>query len=272
MSTLQPLQSPLTATLAPNRGLLSEDRLIMTHYPMLLDSGWCDEVARRLGALQLEPYQATVGSSAFAPIPKLGPALFEYHDDMHMAPMRGLEAYFQQAQSDSQLLRGVFRSAGIPDPLDVIHDIAEKLLGSPVEVAREGDRPYFSGVVRDISMGALPHYDDASVDTPQLAVGRTERQLSILLYLSDFEGGVLTSYDLRPTGLEDASLQLGYGYSWESVRNVSRRSIAPSKGSVIAFNPRYIHSVSDVTGGQRRLTVSSFVGRARGGKQLISWS
>jgi hypothetical protein len=213
-----------------------------------------------------------MGSEAFAPIPKLGPALFEYHEDTQQDPNRGLDMYLDQAEADSSLLRELFAGSGTPDPLDVLHEVAGGLLGEDVTVAMEGSRNYFSGVVRDINSGALPHYDDASVDTPGLAIGRTDSQLSFLLYLTDFVGGGLTSYDKKPTAQDNAEYQLGYGYSAEAVQGAAFQGVLPKKGSVVVFNPRFIHSVAPIMGSQRRLTVSAFIGRDPASGKLISWS
>lgn len=252
--------------------LLREDRPMMLHLPGLLTPAYCDQVAARMRTLVLRPYEATTGSTQFAPIPKLGPALFEYHDEMLADRSTGLAHYFDQAELDSALLRGIFDGYDVAAPLDALHEIASALLGEPVTVAREGNRTYFSGVVRDINGGALPHYDDASVDTPDLTVGNTDRQLSILLYLTDFVGGGLTSYEKKPTAFDDAEHVLAYGYRWEAVQSIAFEGVVPAKGSVVAFNPRYLHSVAPILGDRHRITVSTFVGRMRSTGKLISWS
>jgi len=260
----------LTRPIARCDELLAEDRPVMLHLPGLLSSEYSDNVAARLRTLALSPYEATLGSDQFAPIPKLGPALFEYHDEMQFDRKHGLDRYFKQADADSRVLRALFNDAALPDPLEVLHGIAGALLGAPVTVAEEEDQMYFSGVVRDINGGALPHVDDASIETPELVVGQTDRQLSILLYLTDFVGGGLLSYEKKP-GDEDSAHRLAYGYNWEVVQGAPFRGVAPEKGSVLVFNPRYIHSVAPILDQQRRLTVSAFIGRTHRGR-LISWS
>lgn len=273
MSTIDLARPPvLTRQVEPSDDLLREDRPVMLHLPGLLTAEYSDAAAALLRTLSLKPYAATLGSDEFAPIPKLGPALFEYHDEMHRDRTDGLGQYFDQADADATLLRSLFLGSEIRDPLDVLHDITSALLGQPVTVAKEGSRTYFSGVVRDITGGALPHYDDASVDTPDLAVGQTDRQLSVLLYLTDFLGGGLTSYEKKPTAEDNVERQLAYGYNWEAVQGVSFRGVVPTKGSVVAFNPRYLHSVAPLLGEQRRLTISAFIGRRRTTGELISWS
>src|SRR5215469_12184759 len=188
--------------------LLESDSPVMLHFPKMLNDSYCDAVASRLSSLTLTPYEATTGSTEFAPIPKIGPALFEYHDEMVIDPTAGLMRYFDQADLEMALLRSLFLHSDVPDPLDVLHNMASVLLGQAVEVAREGRRTYFSGVVRNIDGGALLHYDDASVDTPTLTVGKTDRQLSLLMYLTSFSGGGLTSYGKKPTQIDNSRNQL----------------------------------------------------------------
>lgn len=252
--------------------LLESDSPVMLHFPKMLNDSYCDAVASQFSALTLTPYEATMGSTEFAPIPKIGPALFEYHDEMVADPAAGLMRYFDQADLDMALLRGLFMHSDVPDPLDVLHNIAGILLGQAVDVACEGRRAYFSGVVRNIDGGALPHYDDASVDTPALTVGKTDRQLSLLMYLTSFSGGGLTSYGKKPTQIDNSRHQFAYGYKWDAVNGIVSQTMTPNKGSVIIFNPRFLHSVGPISGTQRRLTVSAFIGRSTESGQLISWS
>ena len=263
--------SVLTYNVSHAPQLLASDEPMLLHFPGLLRSHYCDAVAQRLRTLSLTPYEATTGSDEFAPIPKLGPALFEFHDEMSADAVKGLDAYLDQARHDSDLIRGLFAKSTLCDPLDVLHSVASDLLGGELRVAEEGERECFSGVVRDINGGALPHYDDASVDTPHLTVGQTDRQLSIVFYLTDFSGGALTSYDKKPTAHDNAANQLGYGYTREAVQGACFRGVVPAKGSVVIFNPRYIHSVAPILTEQRRLTFSAFIGRMHLG-ELISWS
>jgi hypothetical protein len=65
---------------------------------------------------------------------------------------------------------------------------------------------------------------------------------------------------------------VSYGYDWEAVQATSFQGVLPAKGSVVVLNPRYLHSVAPLLGGQRRLTVSAFIGRRLSNGQLISWS
>ena len=272
MPTIQPPSiAGVTRPVEFHPELLQSDEPVLLHLPELLDPGYCDAVADRLRTLSLVPYEATVGSDKFAPIPKLGPALFEFHDSIGEDEGAGVGRYLDQADKDAALIRSLFAGTEVPDPLEVLHVVAGELLGGTVTVAREGDRPYFSGVVRDMSDGAIPHYDDASVDTPDLAVGRTDRQVSILFYLTDFQGGGLTMYERKPTDEDNRERQMAYGYTWDTVQGLTFSGVAPRKGSVVVFNPRFLHSIASVVGDRRRLTFSAFIGRTES-SDLISWS
>jgi hypothetical protein len=80
----------LTRPVERHDELLAHDRPVILHLPDLLSAEYSDQVTSRLRALALTPYEATLGSDDCAPIPKLGPALFEYHEEMLQDRSAGL--------------------------------------------------------------------------------------------------------------------------------------------------------------------------------------
>ncbi|MDQ3402547.1 MAG: hypothetical protein M3548_04020 [Actinomycetota bacterium] len=91
-------------------------------------------------------------------------------------------------------------------------------------------------------------------------------------YLTDFVGGGLTSYEKKSTIVDNAEHALAYGYMSDAGQGVTLRGVVPVKGSVVAFNPRYIHAVAPIFGDQYRITDSAFVGRMGSTGELIPWS
>ncbi|MCU1484382.1 MAG: hypothetical protein JWN67_1128 [Actinomycetia bacterium] len=255
--------------LAPTAGLvpgelqeLLDGHRLVRHLPNHLDVGYCDQVVAAVRTLELSPYPATVGVPGAAPVLKVGPTVFD-HVGTDFA------SYFDEVAACSRRLRACFARAGIIDPLDFVLDFLRRSWDGPVVIAEEGGRPYFAGVLRSIPGGTLPHTDDAARETPDLSIGRTKSQGSLLLYLAmPTAGGSTTVYDKRPT---DDDPTYAWGYAQAALAGVGFAGVTATAGDVVLFPSTRIHEVAPVTGVGDRLTFSVFYGPDEHGR-LVVWS
>ena len=171
-----------------------------------------------------------------------------------------------------------FAAAAIANPriiaLRALSAAWEGNVGVAVERGRHGGaapRNYFAGVMRDIPSGALPHVDDAAIETPELEIGGVVAQASLLFYLDvPTEGGALRVYD-KTAARSDWAEMRGYGFSPKSIAGRTFAGVTPTVGSVVLFRTTQIHSVDPVIGAGRRITWSTFIGLTKNG-DLILWS
>jgi hypothetical protein len=241
--------------------VLSGERLLW-HLPGFLDRSYCDDVIGALQGVEFDPYAATVGVEGAAPVLKVGPTVFDYFDG-------DFESYFDEAESCSSQLRQRFVAGGVVDPLDLLLDVLAGLWPGEVVVASEAGRRYFAGVLRSIAGGTLPHIDNASIETPDLSIGSTTCQGSILFYLRmPTAGGATKVYAKRPT---PADPTYAWGYAQEALTGVAFAGVTPTAGDAVLFPTRFIHQVEPVTGVGERITFSAFYGADDDGR-LVVWS
>jgi hypothetical protein len=238
----------------------------VVHLPAALPPGYCTATMNAVARLTFSAYPKTEGAETFEPILKYGPTMFDHFHLEDVAP------YFDEAECADSALRGAFTESRCPDPLAVAIDALTAVWDAPVRVATEHGRPYFAGVLRDIRSGAIPHVDRARVETPDLTIGESRKQISMLFYLRVPErGGALRVYDKEPTRYDDDHLVDGYGYRPQAVQGVTFRGVTPSVGSVVLFPTTRVHSVDAVEGEGRRVTWSTFIGLQPDGS-LRLWS
>lgn len=239
----------------------------LVHMPDALPRRYCRGAVRGAMRVPFETYARTQNSTYYAPILKFGPTVFDYHgqDDK--------SGYFAQAASASTRGAVAFADAGVANPLTVALEALRASWPGPVRIAREPDgRPYFAGVMRDIPGGVIPHVDDATIETPDMAIGDITAQASMLFYVAmSSSGGALKLYDKTPTQLDWEEHAVGYGFTTASIDNVTFRGVTPGVGSVVLFPTTQIHSVDPATGEGRRITWSVFIGLRADGS-LILWS
>ncbi len=231
----------------------------------LVDVGYCDEVLTALSAVAFKDYGAkAIKASADddRPTLKIGPtAHWQFEEEEN-----GLELYFSEAASTHAELRQRFSGAGIVDPLDLLVAILKYLWSGTVEIATEGDKQYFAGVVRSVTGGADPHTDNAQ-RTPELAIGKVVSQGSILLYLRmPPAGGGVKVFHKRP----ESPVPID-GLGWRGVAGLQFSGATPSAGDVVIFPTTYMHAVEPVIGEGERVTISSFFGALPDGR-LVVWS
>jgi hypothetical protein len=144
------------------------------------------------------------------------------------------------------------------------------------QIATNGDRPYFAGVIRIFKKGAH-HTDSAPRDLPAWSIARIKHQLSWNLYLTVPEyGGEVQIWDRRWRAEDERAYRFDLatkkGYSPEVVDGCRSVVVSPLVGRFAMFNALYYHTVLDVTGEKPRLAMSSFVGVADESSPLVFWS
>jgi hypothetical protein len=170
---------------------------------------------------------------------------------------------------------------GQPDPLDSVLRMLWRAWPAGAEVATEGDRPYFAGIVRNIRK-VPPHMDSAARDLPGWAVSRIAAQLSWNLYLSVPEVGGEFAIWPRYWRAEDEQVyryapagQFGpdgkKGYRHDVVDGLQPVVVPPSVGRVIMLNTLYYHMVLDVEHQGSRYAMSSFIGIVDEESPLVLW-
>jgi hypothetical protein len=258
MSTTLDLPLATEATLQD----VLEGRRLLWHLPAFVDGAYCRRAVDAVRGVEFNPYPATVDVPGASPVLKVGPTVFDHFGS-------DFAAYFNEAAECAARLRACFDRAGIVDPLDVIVDFLTLVWDGPVVIAEEQGRSYFAGVLRSIPGGTLPHVDNASVETPELAIGQTTCQGTILLYLAmPTSGGATKVFAKRPT---DADPTYSWGYAAEALAGVGFAGVTPSAGDVVLFPTTHIHQVEPVTGTGDRLTFSAFYGPDEHGR-LVVWS
>lgn len=239
----------------------------LLHMPQALPVDYCAKVVDAASRVPFQAYAKTENSQDYRPILKFGPAMFDH------IGMDDKSEYFRLGREAGTLGASAFAAVGVRNPLTVALKALRDAWAGPVGVAQErGGETYFSGVMRDIPSGALPHVDDAATETPEMAIGDVVAQISMLFYVSaPAEGGALRVYDKAPTPHDYRKHALGYGFTADAVHNVTFRGITPGVGTVALFPTTQIHSVDPVAGSGRRITWSTFIGLRTDGA-LILWS
>ena len=137
--------------------------------------------------------------------------------------------------------------------------------------AKENEKNYFVGLMRQINSTALIHADYAPFDAPGWSIGEINAQLAWNLCVVEPESGGDCIVHNKKWEREDEALkqQNSYGYSREVVDNTEKFLIKVKVGDAYLFNSRNFHEVTKSSG--TRTTVSSFIGRTKT-ENLIMWS
>lgn len=258
---------PIDLTGLPGRGTLPailDGHIRVAHMPGLLRPDYCTAILEALTDVSYKNYSSVQGLAEkdSAHFFKFGPTA---HYGFDSEP-NGVENYFTEAAEADRELRNRFARANIADPLHVMKQILGHLWGGPADVATEGDRSYFAGVVRSLTAGAGPHTDNAK-RTPQLSIGETTAQGSILFYLAmPTEGGGVRVFNKRPVSPEPLD-----GLGWAGVAGYQYEGVTPTAGDVVIIPTTHVHSVDPVSGEGDRITISAFFGPMPDGR-LVLWS
>lgn len=245
---------------------LFDSSITLMHLRGAVSPAYCTDLVRAAATVPFQAYAKTENSDDYAPILKFGPTAFDYIGQPDKS------GYFASGRDAAAAGAAAFAAAGVINPLTLVLNALRRAWPRPVDVAFEGYSAYFAGVMRDIRDGALPHVDHAKVETPELIIGDTIAQVSLLIYASvPTTGGALRVYDKTPTASDYRDHTLGYGFSPEAVRGTTFRGVTPEVGSVVLFPSTQIHSVDAVTGDGQRITWSTFIGLRPDGS-LVLWS
>jgi hypothetical protein len=183
----------------------------------------------------------------------VGMAFFEIEDE------ESKKAYYEQRINSFQAVREVFFPYS--SPIDELRAALDEQWPHGASLLDLGEGPMFSGLVRAVKQEILPHEDKLERDCPE-AISKIHyvSQLAFNCYLScPLAGGALELYGISLADETYKKLAQGsYGIN-RSLLPKPQLTLQPEAGELIAFNPRYLHSVSMNTDEIPRLAVSTFV-------------
>ncbi|KAI0502804.1 hypothetical protein F5B22DRAFT_640628 [Xylaria bambusicola] len=196
-----------------------------------------------------------------------------------------ISEYFDNVENARSLQARWKTEAGI----DIVHRIAEKLheiTGIPVEIAQDGGREYFAGMVRASDAGIDVHADWAPYEAPAWAISKISRQLTWNILLNEVPGGETIIYDRQWRAPEDdlkwRPAHRTHSYQKRMLEGRPFKVMPAVPGDLTFFSPRNFHEVlpCETSSAQptaaTRFTVSSMVGLkpAQGSEpaKFVLWS
>lgn len=147
--------------------------------------------------------------------------------------------------------------------------------GKSVSLAQEpGFGRYYAGIIRDTSGGGTLHADVTMYSAKDYYITNVVHQLSWNLFASRVEGeGGRTTVHNRPyrvNAVPKETVEIE-GFDRSYVAGAQNHVYAPVKGDVVMFNSHNPHEWTAVQNGQRRMGVSTYIGRLPDGN-IIYWS
>ncbi|MER6124312.1 putative 2OG-Fe(II) oxygenase [Streptomyces sp. NPDC001795] len=196
-------------------------------------------------------------------IAKLGPAAYDFY------VAHGLdEEYWKRAEEAVGIRRTLLRGQ---DPMDIAVARVRKGWGDDVEYARSGGRPMFAGMIREVANGAKLHFDEITRESPGLLDETPAGFLTLNWYLDMPEHGGSVSVYRHRWRPADEQYRDRYGYTQEAVADEPYVTVRPEVGDAVLFDSRNLHSIEQISGGGRRVTLSFFLG-ITGRGPLHLWS
>ena len=250
-----------------NRGTwtsLDEHALTASNLARLLDN--------QIAAIRIEGFATPAECSAFSAAAKQGN--LQYYNVKDRIGFIGLAQYqyrwnrtrdefladVPQAQADVQ---AVFDQSF--DPLQRLLDRLRAVWPQPVDLAHEGGRPYFAGIIRSTSDKIDLHVDWAPVNSPDYAIGAIDGQLGWNFFAEELVSGGYTTVYNNPWNpqIVPGEIPPSYGLDRELTRDVPNITYQPSTGDVVIFNTRNPHEIAAGTThpGGSRVSIGSFIGR-----------
>ncbi len=133
---------------------------------------------------------------------------------------------------------------------------------------------YYAGIIRDTSGGGTLHADVTMYSAQDYEIGKVVDQITWNFFASHVDGdGGRTTIHNRPYRVEPGPggrIEIE-GFDRSYVEGAETHLYAPARGDVVVFNSHNPHEWTAVDGAQRRLGVSSYIGRLAGGN-FIYWS
>lgn len=133
---------------------------------------------------------------------------------------------------------------------------------------------YYAGIIRETSGGGTLHADVTMYSASDYLIGSVAAQISWNFFASAVAGtGGRTTIHNRPYRIaaRDGKRIEIEGFDRTYVDGAETHVYAPGKGDVVLFNSHNPHEWTAVDGGQRRMGISTYIGRLPDGN-FIYWS
>ncbi|MFO0722762.1 MAG: 2OG-Fe(II) oxygenase [Myxococcota bacterium] len=217
--------------------------------PGLLSAAECASVVQGLPEGAFTSYARTPAFQAFE---RFGIAQAGYGTQRR-------DLYFEHAVAARAERDRLISRAGV-DPLGRAMERIRTEAQAQIEIAREPDgREYFAGILRRINGGIRLHADTCRRTDPRWQIYGCQAQLSLNVYLTDFQGGTCVIYERLHEAADDDTVPAGsYIYDRGLVSGARQVRVAPQCGDLLLFNSRCYHEVE--AAGSDRLSYAAFVG------------
>lgn len=198
----------------------------------------------------------------------LGGALIE------MAQPR--EKYFEKVQDFNEQVNRLFDNLNAPSPLKMILDLLSQVWSEGAQIAVEGEKPYFAGIVRNIQRSPL-HNDLAHRDFVGWTIGAVKSQLSWNVYLQvpNNGNGVTQIWNRQWSPSDELYKNTSpcmMGYKYDLVHGCNSAQIEPVEGRLMIINSANYHEVHQNNETIDRISMSSFIGVIDKVSPLLLWS
>lgn len=141
-------------------------------------------------------------------------------------------------------------------------------------VEEPGFGRYYAGIIRETGGGGTLHADVTMYSAADYLIGSVASQISWNFFASEVRGdGGRTTVHNRPYRVKTdpgARIEIE-GFDRTYVEGAETHVYAPHKGDVVLFNSHNPHEWSAVEGDQRRMGISTYLGRLPDGN-FIYWS
>ncbi len=190
---------------------------------------------------------------------RIGISATEYHSKIN-----GKDLYFKLVPECVRVKDEMF--SGVSEPIQKIIKLFSK--DYVVSLAHEPsmhNAVYFSGLVRAMGAKSTLHFDYAPSQLPGWEVSASEEQFAIVLYLQmPSVGGELIIYNhpwIPEDNIynEDIFEKGPNGFNPSFLQNERPTKIFPETGDLIIFRSRNFHQVEQISPGETRLTLNSFL-------------
>ena len=147
--------------------------------------------------------------------------------------------------------------------------------GNSLELAEEpGYGRYYAGIIRETSGGGTLHADVTMYSARDYMISQVASQITWNFFAShvDGDGGKTTLHNrpYRVAATPGGKVEIE-GFSRSYVDGAQTHVYTPAKGDVVMFNSHNPHEWTAVDAGQRRMGVSTYIGRMPDG-EFIYWS
>ncbi|MGO4394270.1 hypothetical protein AB4Z46_23170 [Variovorax sp. M-6] len=161
------------------------------------------------------------------------------------------------------------------DPLQRVMEQLRAAWPHPVDLAREGGKPYFAGIIRSTSDKIDLHVDWAPVNSPDYAIGAIDGQLGWNFFAEELASGGHTTVHNSPWDpvVAPGEIPKSYGLERGLIEGAPGFVYRPTAGDVVIFNTRNPHEIAPGTTapGGSRVSIGSFIGRMPDGS-LALWA